>query len=110
MGFDAHLGWERALGGGTGRATSGRSGEKESHGLAPGPALVEQYGQLLVFRIQDGSRLSVWGGGHCLGFVGYKVPVDICLLAEGPQAIGYRCGAQREDCAKRVWSQEWGKC
>lgn len=47
MGFGAHLGWEErqwegALGGGTGRATSGRGGEEKSHDLAPGPALAEQ--------------------------------------------------------------------
>lgn len=74
MGFGAHPGWEKrqwegALGDGAGRATGGRCGEEESHGLAPVPALAERYSQLLVFLIQDGSRLRVWGGGHCLGFI-----------------------------------------
>lgn len=43
MGFGAHPGWEKrqwegALGDGAGRATGGRCGEEESHGLAPGPS------------------------------------------------------------------------
>lgn len=44
-------------------------GRKRAMAWPRAPALAERYSQLLVFLIQDGSRLRVWGGGHCLGFI-----------------------------------------